>query len=386
MVVHGPYPVGEPRVAREVAAATAAGYEVDVVAMRRKGEPRREFAAGANVIRLPLTHRRGTGLVGMFAEYAGFTALASFATAVLMLRRRYRVVQVHNPPDFLIVAGLIPRALGARLIFDVHDLSSDMFAMRWEGKPGAAVAERLLRGIERGATRLADAVVTVHEPYRRELAARGVPSEKLTVVMNSLDESLLPEHSMAGDDTTFRVVYHGTVTPLYGVPLLIEACALIAGEVPDFSLEIYGEGDSLAGVRSRAIELGISDRVFFSDGYLPHREALRKVSGANAGVVPNLPTPMNRFALSSKLFEYIALKIPVVCSDLPTIREHFSDDELMYFTPGDARSLADALLATALDAEARNARVRSALARYESYRWPVHAARYEAVLASEPAA
>jgi glycosyltransferase involved in cell wall biosynthesis len=386
MVVHGPYPVGEPRVAREVAAAIAAGYEVDVVAMRRPGEPPRELVGGADVIRLPMSHHRGTGLLGMVAEYVGFTTLASCAMAALMFRRRYGLVQVHNPPDFLILAGLIPRALGAYLIFDVHDLSSDMFVMRWEGKPGARLAERLLRAIERAATRLADAVVTVHEPYRRELAARGVPARKLTVVMNTLDESLLPERSTPRDEGTFRIVYHGTVTPLYGVPLLVDACALIADDVPSFRLEIYGEGDSLAAVRSRAIELGIGDRVQFSDGYLPHREVLRRVSGASAGVVPNLPTPMNRFALSSKLFEYVALGIPVVCSELPTIREHFPAGELRYFTPGDARSLADALLETALQPEARDARVRQALARYEGYRWPVHAARYESVLAPSPTA
>lgn len=386
MVVHGPYPVGEPRVAREVAAAIAAGYEVDVVAMRRPGESRRESVGGANVVRLPLAHRRGTGLPGMVVEYVGFTVLASCVTAILMLRRRYGVVQVHNPPDFLIVAGLLPRALGARLIFDVHDLSSDMFAMRWQGKPGAKIAERLLRRIERAATSLADAVVTVHEPYKRELAARGVPNEKLTVVMNTLDETLLPERAVPNDEQTFRIVYHGTVTPLYGVPLLVEACALIADDLPDFRLEIYGEGDSLEAVRSRAIELGIGDRVLFSDGYLPHREALRAVSGASAGVVPNLPTPMNRFALSSKLFEYIALEIPVVCSELPTIKEHFADNELVYFTPGDARSLADALLETALQSEARASRVRRALTRYESYRWSVHAERYERLLASTRAA
>jgi len=385
MVVHGPYPVGEPRVAREVAAALAAGYAVDVVAMCRPGEPRRESVDGANVVRLPLSHHRGAGLPGMIAEYIGFTALASCVVAMLMLRRRYSVVQVHNPPDFLIVASLIPKALGAYVIFDVHDLSSDMFAMRWNAKPGARLAERLLRAIERAATSLADAVVTVHEPYRRELAARGVPARKLTVVMNSLDESLLPQRSAPSDEQTFRIVYHGTVTPLYGVPLLVEACALIADRVPNFRLEIYGEGDALATVRNRAIELGIGDRVVFSEGYLPHRDVLLQVSGASVGVVPNLPTPMNRFALSSKLFEYIALEIPVVCSELPTIKEHFPDGELRYFRPGDARSLADALLETALQPETRAVRVSRALARYESYRWPVHAARYEHVLSRAPA-
>ena len=72
---------------------------------------------------------------------------------------------------------------------------------------------------------------------------------KLTVVMNTLDESLLPQDSAPREERAFRIVYHGTVTPLYGVPLLVEACALIADLVPNFRLEIYGEGDSVATVR-----------------------------------------------------------------------------------------------------------------------------------------
>jgi hypothetical protein len=45
------------------------------------------------------------------------------------LRRRPDVVQVHNPPDFLVSAALLPEALGARVVLDIHDLSSDMFEM-----------------------------------------------------------------------------------------------------------------------------------------------------------------------------------------------------------------------------------------------------------------
>ena len=56
---------------------------------------------------------------------------------------------------------------------------------------------------------------------------------------------------------------------------------------------------------------------------------LRAVQRRSVGVVPNLPTRLNRYALSTKLFEYVALGIPVVCADLPTIREHFSDDEVL---------------------------------------------------------
>ena len=363
---------------REAQTAVEAGYEVDVVAMHREGEQKREVVDDVRVIRLPLSHRRRAGVVGVLAEYIGFTLLATTTVA----RRRYDVVQVHNPPDFLLLAGIVPKLLGARLILDVHDLSPDMFAMRFGERGAARFADRALRVIERLATSAADHVVTVHDPYRLELISRGVAPRKVSVVMNSLDERLLPPGTREADLSAFRVVYHGTVTPPYGVALVVEAVARIASELRDVRLDILGEGDSVGETRRRMDDLGIADRVFVSGRYLPQRDVLEQVQSASVGVVPNLPTRLNRFALSTKLFEYVALGVPVVSADLPTIRAHFSDDELLFFRAGDPDALGEALLAVARDPEAAAARAEAATRRYEQYRWPVQARRYATILNS----
>src|SRR5262245_17913368 len=107
MVVHGPYPIGEPRVTRQARAALEAGFDVDVVATRRPDEPTSEVVDGVRVFRLPVEHRRGGGILWILREYLGFTLLATLKVARLSARRRYAVVQVHNPPDFLIAAAMI---------------------------------------------------------------------------------------------------------------------------------------------------------------------------------------------------------------------------------------------------------------------------------------
>jgi glycosyltransferase involved in cell wall biosynthesis len=386
MVVHASYPP-DPRVEREVRVALGEGHEVEVVAMRDGGQPAREVVDGALVVRLPISHKRGGGLVRVISEYVGFTAFASCFISARAIRRRFDVIHVNNPPDFLVLTAAVPKLLGARLVFDVHDFSWEMFSQRFDGRVGGAAAERLLRLIERLATRYADDVVTVHEPYRRALIARGVSASKTTVVMNSVDETLLPATLDGPPSDAFRVVYHGTITPHYGVDLLVEAAAQVAEEIPNLRLEIYGAGDAVAAVRDRVEALGIADRTMLCGRYVPHAEILRLVRSADTGVIPNLPIPLNEHALPTKLFEYVTLGVPVVSADLPTLRRHFSDDEVLFYRAGNAAALAAALTAVARERQAATARAARALRRYEQYRWSISARRYALILASsaEPA-
>jgi len=380
MVVHGTYPA-DPRVARETRAAMRAGFEVDVVAMRESGRPAREKVEGVEVHRLPISRKRGAGRFRFFGEYVAFAGLATLHLAWFALRRRPTIIQVHNPPDFLVLAALVPKALGARVVFDIHDLSSDMLAMRFGDSRGAAVAKKLLELLERFACSLADVVVTVHEPYREELAARGVDSDRILVVLNSLDETQLPEEFPPPSRDPFRIVYHGTVTPHYGLAVVLEAFALLPDRLSAARLEIVGTGDAVPELAARAEALGVTDRVELTGLAVPHAAVLTRIAGASVGVVPNLPSRLNRFALSTKLFEYVVLGIPAVVSDLPTLQRYFSPEEVVFFRAGDPEALADALCLVVDDYDAALARATAARERYrKGYDWERQSRRYAAML------
>jgi glycosyltransferase involved in cell wall biosynthesis len=351
-----------------------------VVALRNPGEPADEIVDGVAVFRLPMSHTQGAGVLATTGEYIGFAVLASAKVAMLIPRRRYQVIHVHNPPDFLVLTAVVPRLFGARVIFDIHDFAPELFATRFMGKPAALRAEPLVRLFERLATRFATAVITAHETYRRQLEARGLPPEKITVVFNSLDERLLPKGPGPAEDDGFRVVYHGTVTPHYGIELLIEAAALVARDEPQLKVEIYGDGDALEQVRARAQGLGIADRVYLSGCFLPQQEVLHRVRSASAGVISNLPTRWAAAVTPTKLFEYAALGVPIVAPDLPGIREQFSSDEVRFFAPGDASALAEALRDVARNPDTAVARAEAAARRSYEYRWALCGRRYVELL------
>jgi glycosyltransferase involved in cell wall biosynthesis len=385
MVVHAYYPLGEPRVEREARAARDAGYDVEVIALRHGDEPQDEVVDGIRVRRVNLRHVRGAGLGRIAVEYVAFLFLA----ARELLRRRVgrgSIVQVHTPPDFLALAALPARLRGATVLVDIHDLSPHMFGARFGSGAAAWLVMKALSVVELAACALASRVITVHEPYRRELIAHGVPPEKVVVVMNAADEAVI-ERVRAGNGSkpyggAFTLGYHGTITWWYGVDLVVEAVKELDADLPGVRAVVLGDGDALETARTRAGELGVSDRVEFSGAYLPLEQALARVASADCGVIPNRASTLNRFALSSKLFEYVALGIPVVVSRLETLASHFGPEEVTFFDPGDSGSLSEAVRWVATHPEEARAKAERARERAAEYAWARNRERYLDVLAS----
>jgi len=372
MVVHAYFPLGEPRVQREAAAARDAGFDVTVLCLRGEGEPRRATVDGVRVVRFPLRHERGGGLGRLAFEYLSFCLCACWWLSARSLRRPFEIVHFHNPPDFLVASGAMCRSRGSRLILDVHDLSSHMFAARFPGPLGRALAAALV-WIELAASRLADTVITVHEPYRRELVSHGVPARKVRVVMNSVDTAVLERAATAHPYTPasprLRVAYHGTLTSWYGADLIVAALAQLRAEGLDLEAVILGDGDAVPALRRQIAASAQGERVQLSGRYLPIEQALATVATADCGVIPNRPTQINRFALSSKLFEYVALGVPVVVARLETLAAHFGPGEVTFFEPGVASSLSWAIRWVAEHPDEARARAARAKARAESYSW-----------------
>jgi glycosyltransferase involved in cell wall biosynthesis len=159
------------------------------------------------------------------------------------------------------------------------------------------------------------------------------------------------------------------VTHWYGVDLLVRAIASLAPDMPTLRGLVIGEGDALASIEELAVELEVSTQVEFSGAYVSSAEALRRVATASCGVIPNRPTPLNRFALSSKLLEYVALGVPVVVSRLETLAAHFGPDEVTFFEPDNAESLAEAIAWVAQNPTEARAKSSRAQLRAENYSW-----------------
>lgn len=331
------------RVRREAEALASHGFRVICLTNRNGSEARRFIMDGAEVLELGVPKYRGKNPVAYVASYARFLGAAAVACLRLLRAGRLDVVHVHNLPDLLVLAALLPRLRGAKVVLDVHDSIPETFASKFSG---GAIRWRVLCFEERLSALIAHRVICVNHPQRDTLVARGLPASKTFVSMNVPDPRTFKLQSRQGavrEGGPFNLVYHGTMVARLGVDLLIQAVHLLRGRIPDLQLHLWGGGDDLDGFRALAERLNVLDSVHFRPQGYPIEELPSHLRAMDIGVVGNRRTIAGELMLPVKLLEYVALGIPVVAPRLRTIAHYFADDMVSYYEPDDVDSMAEAV-------------------------------------------
>ncbi len=381
------YP-GDGRLNTEITALIEAGYAVDMIAMKPAGAPFTSVEAGVRIMRIPSLTRQRAGKVRYVAEYLSFFVPVCLLLALLQVVRGYRVVHITNLPDVLVFAGLIPKLLGAKIVFDVRECTPEMFMDRFGAQPGGRII-RVMTRIEQAALRFAHASVTCTEQMRQALISRGADGDKIAVMLNTsylqTPRPITPPPPDQVIDGPLRIITHGTVIKRYGHEVLIDAMALVITELPNARLEILGKGQAVPDLQAQVERLGLGDYVTFS-GFVPDEVLVERIMAAHIGAVTLMQNPEADLVHTFKMYEYMQLATPMVISATSAVTSYFSSDTLRFFQPGDARSLADALLELARDPALRHRLAVNGLRVYEQCSIPKQRALYrslvERVLAS----
>jgi glycosyltransferase involved in cell wall biosynthesis len=360
----------EAHVRKNAEALIAAGYEVDVICLRDKGERAKETVKGVSVHRLPLMHKRTSALRYVF-EYAAFFGMASWLLTWLHLRRRYSIVEAYNVPDAIVFVALVPRLLGARVVLYMFEATPEMYVDRFELRPGGFV-EKLLRWQERISARFAHRAI-VEGPHEREIRGeRGVDASKISVVMNVPESHLFqpkgqpkgqPNGGTAGG--SYEIITHGSLLKRYGIQTLIEAVPFIRREIPNLKVWVVGDGEYRGDLEALAKQTGVTDCVEFT-GWVKHEQVAGYIDRCQAGIVPMLYNQ-----LPNKLFEYVAMGVPTVVGEVPSIRRAFADHEVLYYKTGDARQLAEGVIRIHGDPRAAAEMAARAQKTFRKYTWDI---------------
>lgn len=192
-------------------------------------------------------------------------------------------------------------------------------------------------------------VAAITQGLLDEVRARYAFSGPAAVVPSAVDTNVFKPTWQGGDGKT--VAYVGTLQFWKGLCTLLEAIAM----APSLRLLIVGGGSPSeeATLRARIADLKLGQRVELA-GRLAQPQIPARVAHAACAVHP-LPPEASisaRFTSPLKLFEYMAMGLPIVAADVPSTREVLTDSaNALLYSAGKADALAAALVRLATDHE-----------------------------------
>ena len=335
----------DPRPRREAEALRRAGMEVDVICLRQnRSTPWHEEINGINVFHLPLKRRRSTKATYAL-QYAWFLISSFFLLSAWSLKKRYKLVHVHNMPDFLVFSGLLPRLRGAKIILDLHDPMPELFRSIY-GLANEHFIVRWLKKMEKRSIAFADLVLTPNAAFKELFASRSCPPEKIETIMNSPETAIFNpgKHISTVEtpcrDESFTLMYHGLLVERHGLDLAIQAIAQLRPQIPNIKLHMYGEPtDYLEKIMELVRKLNL-ENVVQSHGFKDLNEIAKEISKIDLGLIPNRLSAFTRLNFPTRIFEYLAMNKPVLVPSTEGIRDYFDDNEILFFEGGNVDDLA----------------------------------------------
>ena len=304
----------------ELCAALAEEFDVTVVTGRLPqpgGEPGRTTHEGVEIVRVHSTAYDRSALHLRALNYA--TYLAQSLRAGLAAEKPDVVLCMTDPPIIADVALIVARRFGVPLVVVSQDVFPEI-AVELKRLENPAVIEILRRAIGAYLER-ADRVVAIGETMRERLEHKGAPPERLRVIPNWVDSTVLTpqprdnewarEHGL---DDRFVVMHSGNVGYAQNLDALVRAATFLR-DLDRLTIAIVGEGSRRAPLVELA-ELLETESVYFLP-YQPREVLPQSLSAADVHVV-GLARGLSGYVVPSRLYGIMAVGRPVIVAAEPS--------------------------------------------------------------------
>lgn len=274
----------------------------------------RESLDGIEVVRVWTYLAANKGTLLRILNYVSY-----MVTAVLLTLREPRpdVVIGTSPQFFCGWAGAIAARLKrARFVLEIRDIWPESIVAVGALRNRALL--RFLEWLERRMYATADHIVTVGEGYRDRLLAKGVTSERISIVMNGVDRELFrpngPDRELLaqwGLEGRFVVSYSGTIGMACGLEVVLDAAEELRRRGRrDVAFLLVGDGAIREELSAEARRRGLDKVVFTGRQDKARMPAFLSIS--DACLVHLRATELFATVMPSKLFEAMGMARPII--------------------------------------------------------------------------
>lgn len=322
MIVQNYFPE-DPRVRKYVNTLVKNKYSVDIISLKSPELKFSEDYKGGTIYRVGLTKGRGS-ILRYIMEYLTFFISSFLLLNILFFKNRYKIIHVHNIPDFLVFVTLLPKFFGARIILDMHEITPEFYQFRFKASNNS-LPIRICRLIEYFSLHFSDYIITVTDKIKDILVLRNNIKD-IDVIMNTVYYNTNSIHRTS-DTKYFEIIYHGTLTDLYSLDLPLKALSLIKGSTNKLRFNIYGDGPSKYKLVKLVEKLELQDIVIFHEK-ISYKEIITVLKKMNLGILAFRRNQYIDLSFSNKLSEYINHCIPVLTTKNPAVLDYFDGDDL----------------------------------------------------------
>jgi glycogen synthase len=271
------------------------------------------------------------------------------------LARRLRpdLLHAHSPVLNAFSALDVGRRLNIPVVYEVRGFWEDAAVDHGTQREGD-LRYRLTRAMETRAVLQADGVVTICEGLRKDLLARGLPAERITLVPNAVDverfqwrrppdPALATQLGLAGQ----RVIgFVGSFYAYEGLDLLVDALPVIRASLPMAKLLLVGGGSQDEALRHQVKRLGLETHVVFT-GRVPQKQVDRYYDLIDVLAYPRHSMRLTELVTPLKPLEAMAQGHLLVASDVGGHHELIEDGKTgVLFRAGNRDDLAAKIIAT----------------------------------------
>ena len=256
------------------------------------------------------------------------------------------ILHAHSPSLNGLAALRVGRDLGLPVVYEVRAFWEDAAVDHGTSRDGGT-RYRLTRVLETYVLRRADAVAVICDGLRKDVVARGIPEEKLTVIPNSVDVGRFSAARRRDSELACRLGiegcevlgFLGSFYAYEGLELLIEAFPALLERRPRLRVLLVGEGPKEEDLRRRVREIGVTDKILFP-GRVPHSEVRRYYDLVDVLVYPRFAMRLTETVTPLKPLEAMAMGKLLVASNVGGHRELIRDGETgLLFEAGSASDL-----------------------------------------------
>lgn len=271
-----------------------------------------EVINGVKVERVKLYIAANKGAIKRMFNFVSYFFKALMAAVRLP---KPDVIIATSPQIFCGYAGVwFKRLRRVPLVVEIRDIWPE--SMEAVGAKIPRFGYRRLEQVERAMYRVADKIVTVGEGYFDRLVEKGVPKDKMSIIMNGTDlavykplpknEELLKAHGLDGK---FVVSYIGTVGMACGLEVVLDAAEKLR-DVEKVVFVIVGDGAYRVKLEEESKVRGLKNVVF--TGRQPKSSMPDWVASSDASLVHLKASGLFKTVMPSKIFESAGCKRPII--------------------------------------------------------------------------